>query len=173
MTEQVRLSGDASNDAGLDDSIAFSQYTEAIDRISDQYSRWKKAQDEFRNYQEMYRTAEGLARSIGYDIQDTLEFRQEVVCSLPKTSVAQNILEESINLTRQIENLKKHSSIEKKKYELLVQEILIEQDKKIPEIDKLIKDHEIASTIRVKKELDKIDDTNLKIQKNRVRFKEV
>jgi len=30
MTEQVRLSGDASNDAGLDDSLAFSRYTEAI-----------------------------------------------------------------------------------------------------------------------------------------------
>ena len=73
MTEQARLSGDASNDAGLDDSIAFSRYTEAIDRISDQYSRWKKAQDEFRNYQEMYRTAEGLARSIGYEMPETEE----------------------------------------------------------------------------------------------------
>ena len=50
MNEQARLFGDASNDAGLDDSIAFSRCTEAIDRISHQYSRWKKAQDEFRNY---------------------------------------------------------------------------------------------------------------------------
>ena len=63
MTEQVRLSGDASNDAGLDDSIAFSRYIEAIDRISHQYSLWEEAQDELHNYQEMYRTAEGLARS--------------------------------------------------------------------------------------------------------------
>jgi hypothetical protein len=30
MTEQVRLSGDALNDAGLDDSLAFSRYAEAI-----------------------------------------------------------------------------------------------------------------------------------------------
>ena len=29
MTEQVRLSGDAPNDAGLDDSLAFSRYAEA------------------------------------------------------------------------------------------------------------------------------------------------
>ena len=46
MTEQVRLTGDRTTDA-LDDSIAFSRYTEAIDRISHQYSLWKKAQDEF------------------------------------------------------------------------------------------------------------------------------
>ena len=58
MTEQVRLSGDASNDAGLDDSIVFSRYTEAIvgeaspwvNRISHQYSLWEEAQDEFHNY---------------------------------------------------------------------------------------------------------------------------
>ena len=49
MTDQVRLSGDASNDAGLDDSIAFSRYTEAIDRISHQYSLWEEAQNEFRS----------------------------------------------------------------------------------------------------------------------------
>ena len=45
MTEQVRLSGDASNDAGLDDSIAFSRYTEALDRISHQYSLSEEAED--------------------------------------------------------------------------------------------------------------------------------
>ena len=77
MTEQVRLSGDASNDAGLDDSVAFSRYTEAmvgeasplVNRISHQYSLWEKAQDEFRNYQEMYRTAKGLARSIANSVK--------------------------------------------------------------------------------------------------------
>jgi|GEM_PF-2452166 len=63
MTEQVRLTGDRPNDPELNDSIAFSHYTEAIDRISHQYSLWEEAQNEFRNYQEMYRTAEGLARS--------------------------------------------------------------------------------------------------------------
>jgi hypothetical protein len=65
MTEQVRLTGDRPTDPELNDSIAFSRYTEAIDRISHQYSLWEEAQDEFRKYQEMYRTAEGLARSIG------------------------------------------------------------------------------------------------------------
>ena len=64
MTEQVRLTGDrCSTHSELNDSIAFSRYTEAIDRISHQYSLWQEAQDEFRKYQEMYRTAEGLARS--------------------------------------------------------------------------------------------------------------
>lgn len=63
MTEQPRLTGDRSPEAGLDDSIAFSRYTEAIDRISHQYSHWEEAQDEFHSYQEMYRSAEGLARS--------------------------------------------------------------------------------------------------------------
>ena len=38
-----------------------------MNRISHQYSLWEEAQNEFRNYQEMYRTAEGLARSIGLE----------------------------------------------------------------------------------------------------------
>ena len=63
MTEQAKLTGDRSTNPELNDSIAFSRYTEAIDRISHQYSLWEEAQNEFRNYQEMYRTAEGLARS--------------------------------------------------------------------------------------------------------------
>ena len=70
MTEQARLTGDSPQarhsqrptDPELNDSIAFSRYTEAMDRISHQYSLWEKAQNEFRNYQEMYRTAEGLAQ---------------------------------------------------------------------------------------------------------------
>ena len=45
MTEQVRLPGDTLNDAGLDDSIAFSRYTEALDRISHQYSLSEEAED--------------------------------------------------------------------------------------------------------------------------------
>ena len=69
MTEQVRLTGDRSTDSELNDSIAFSRYTEAIDRISHQYSLWEEAQNEFRNYQEMYRTAEGLARSSRYSLK--------------------------------------------------------------------------------------------------------
>ena len=62
MTEQAKLTGNRTTDAALDDSIAFSAYTEAIDRMSHQYSLWEKAQNEFRNYQEIYRTAEGLGR---------------------------------------------------------------------------------------------------------------
>jgi hypothetical protein len=46
--------------------IASSRYVEAIERISYQYLLWEDAQNEYRNYQEMYRTAEGLARSIHY-----------------------------------------------------------------------------------------------------------
>ena len=72
MTEQTRLTGDRLSEVGLDDSIAFFRYTEAIvgeaspwvNRISHQYLLWEEAQDEFHNYQEMYRTAEELARSI-------------------------------------------------------------------------------------------------------------
>ena len=35
-----------------------------MNRLSHQYLLWEEAQDEFRKYQEMYRTAEGVARSI-------------------------------------------------------------------------------------------------------------
>ena len=63
MLRLILLTGDRTADPELNDSIAFSRYTEAIDRISHQYSLWQEAQDEFRKYQEMYRTAEGLARS--------------------------------------------------------------------------------------------------------------
>jgi hypothetical protein len=45
MTEQVRLTGDRPTEPELNDSIAFSRYTEAIDRISHQYSLWEEAQD--------------------------------------------------------------------------------------------------------------------------------
>ena len=45
MTEQTRLTGDRSPEAGLDESIAFSRYIEAIDRISHQYSLWEEAQE--------------------------------------------------------------------------------------------------------------------------------
>ena len=77
MTEQVRLTGDRSTYSELNDSmvydrseiIAFSRYTESINRISHQYLIWEDAQNEFRNYQEMYRTAEGLARSSRYSLK--------------------------------------------------------------------------------------------------------
>jgi hypothetical protein len=47
MTEQAKLTGDRLTDPELNDSIAFSHYTEAIDRISHQYSLWEEAQNEF------------------------------------------------------------------------------------------------------------------------------
>ena len=55
MTEQVRLTGDRSTYSELNDSmvydrseiIAFSRYTEAIDRISHQYLIWEEAQNKF------------------------------------------------------------------------------------------------------------------------------
>ena len=55
MTERVGLTGDRSTDSELNDSmvydrseiIAFSRYTEAIDRISHQYLIWEDAQNKF------------------------------------------------------------------------------------------------------------------------------
>ena len=57
MTEQTRLTGDSpkvrlrqrTTDPELNDSIAFSRYTEAMDRISHQYSLWEEAQNAFYN----------------------------------------------------------------------------------------------------------------------------
>jgi hypothetical protein len=51
MTEQAKLTGDSPQarhsqrptELELNDSIAFSRYTEAIDRISHQYSLWEEA----------------------------------------------------------------------------------------------------------------------------------
>jgi hypothetical protein len=73
MDGQEQIAGASaanSPESGLDERSAFSVYTEAIDYISHQYSLWEDAQNEFRNCEEIYRTAKALEPSIGYKISE-------------------------------------------------------------------------------------------------------
>lgn len=93
MTEQVRLTGDRSTNPELNDSIAFSRYTESIDRISHQYSLWEEAQQEFQAYIEHHRVAQLTVESLGHTFS-SVEISE--LQSIPSASASKQILEDGV-----------------------------------------------------------------------------
>jgi DNA segregation ATPase FtsK/SpoIIIE, S-DNA-T family len=98
-------SGANSSDSGLDEVSAFSAYTGAIERISHQYSLWEEAQDEFHKYQEMHKTAEKLAKSIGHEIQAKEFNAKQNLRLLPFASDGEDILKTAQEAVRELQQL--------------------------------------------------------------------
>jgi DNA segregation ATPase FtsK/SpoIIIE, S-DNA-T family len=103
MTEQFKLTGDRRSDSGLNDSTAFSLYTEAIDAISSSYDTWDEAQREYKAYIEHYRVAQSTVESLGYSFS-TIEISE--LQAIPSASESKQFLKDGIKLAKQAKDLR-------------------------------------------------------------------